>query len=78
MCQDLANQHFTASKPNQLWVADITYVRILSGFVHTARQPRPSPAIIKPRSAKLTKYKKRNKTQHASVWRFSTFYACSV
>lgn len=33
---DLVNRQFKASKPNQLWVADITYVRTLSGFVYTA------------------------------------------
>lgn len=33
---DLVNRQFTASKPNELWVADITYVRALSGFVYTA------------------------------------------
>lgn len=33
---DLVNRQFTASKLNELWVADITYVRPLSGFVYTA------------------------------------------
>ncbi|WP_308509962.1 DDE-type integrase/transposase/recombinase, partial [uncultured Varibaculum sp.] len=33
---DLVNRQFTASRPNELWVADITYVRTLSGFVYTA------------------------------------------
>lgn len=33
---DLVNRHFKANRPNQLWVADITYVRTLSGFVYTA------------------------------------------
>ena len=33
---DLVNRQFKASRPNQLWVADITYVRTLSGFVYTA------------------------------------------
>ena len=33
---DLVNRNFSAAEPNQLWVADITYVRTLSGFVYTA------------------------------------------
>lgn len=33
---DLVNRRFKASRPNELWVADITYVRTLSGFVYTA------------------------------------------
>ena len=33
---DLVNRDFTADRPNRLWIADITYVRTLSGFVHTA------------------------------------------
>ncbi len=34
--QDLVNRHFKADKPNQLWVADITYVTTWSGFVYVA------------------------------------------
>lgn len=33
---DLVNRNFSATEPNQLWVADITYVRTLSGFAYTA------------------------------------------
>ena len=33
---DLVGRDFTALAPNQLWVADITYVRIPSGFCYTA------------------------------------------
>ena len=33
---DLVNRQFTASRPNQLWVADITYVATWSGFVYVA------------------------------------------
>lgn len=33
---DLVNRDFTASAPHRLWVADITYVRTLSGFSYTA------------------------------------------
>ncbi|MEW6955433.1 IS3 family transposase [Trueperella pyogenes] len=33
---DLVQRCFKASRPNELWVADITYVRTLSGFVYTA------------------------------------------
>ena len=33
---DLVNRDFTASAPHRLWVADITYVRTLSGFAYTA------------------------------------------
>lgn len=33
---DLVERDFTAAGPNRLWVADITYVRIPSGFAYTA------------------------------------------
>lgn len=33
---DLVNREFKASKPNKLWVADITYVHTRNGFVYTA------------------------------------------
>jgi len=33
---DLVNRQFTATRPNQLWVADITYVATWSGFVYVA------------------------------------------
>jgi len=33
---DLVDRQFTASAPNQLWVADITYVRTFSGWVYAA------------------------------------------
>jgi len=33
---DLVNREFVALKPNQLWVADITYVATWSGFVYVA------------------------------------------
>ncbi len=33
---DLVNRQFTAEQPNQLWVADFTYVRTEQGFVYTA------------------------------------------
>lgn len=33
---DLVKRDFRASRPNQLWVADITYVATWSGFVYTA------------------------------------------
>jgi transposase InsO family protein len=33
---DLVNRDFSATRPNQLWVADITYVATWSGFVYTA------------------------------------------
>lgn len=34
--KDLVNRQFIAERPNQLWVADITYVRTQLGFVFTA------------------------------------------
>ncbi len=34
--EDLVNRHFVAERPNQLWVADITYVPTWSGFVYVA------------------------------------------
>ena len=33
---DFVNRNFTAIRPNQLWVADITYVATWSGFVYVA------------------------------------------
>lgn len=33
---DLVKREFTADAPNRLWVADITYVRTLSGWVYVA------------------------------------------
>ena len=33
---DLVDRNFTASAPDQLWVADITYVPTLSGFLYLA------------------------------------------
>lgn len=33
---DLVNRRFVASRPNQLWVADITYVPTWSGFAYAA------------------------------------------
>jgi putative transposase len=33
---DLVERDFAASRPNQLWVADLTYVRTWSGFVYAA------------------------------------------
>jgi transposase InsO family protein len=33
---DLVNREFTATRPNQLWVADITYVATWAGFVYVA------------------------------------------
>jgi putative transposase len=33
---DLINRKFSATRPNQLWVTDLTYVRTWSGFVYAA------------------------------------------
>lgn len=33
---DLVNREFTATEPDQLWVADITYVPTLAGFLYLA------------------------------------------
>jgi len=33
---DLVNREFTATRPNQLWVADITFVATWAGFVYVA------------------------------------------
>ena len=35
-CPDLVGREFTASGPNKLWVADITYVRTKKGIVYAA------------------------------------------
>ncbi len=34
--QDLVQRNFTATRPNQLWVADLTYVATWRGFVYVA------------------------------------------
>src|SRR5206468_6783853 len=34
--RDLVDRKFTATAPNRLWVADLTYVRTWSGFVYVA------------------------------------------
>lgn len=34
--RDLVQRNFTASEPNELWVADITYIRSWNGFVYLA------------------------------------------
>jgi putative transposase len=34
--KDLVDRDFTATRPNELWVADITYVATWSGFVYAA------------------------------------------
>jgi len=33
---DLVNRHFRATRPNQLWVSDLTYVATWRGFVYVA------------------------------------------
>lgn len=33
---DLVDRDFSATRPNQLWVADLTYVRTNSGFIYVA------------------------------------------
>ena len=33
---DLVDRNFTATRPNQLWVSDFTYVATWNGFVYTA------------------------------------------
>ena len=33
---DLVDRQFTATRPNQLWVSDFTYVAIWAGFVYVA------------------------------------------
>ena len=33
---DLVNRNFNAHHPNQLWVADFTYIKTTSGWVYTA------------------------------------------
>ncbi|MGW7201678.1 IS3 family transposase [Streptomyces chryseus] len=33
---DLVERHFTADAPNQLWVADITYIKTFAGWVYAA------------------------------------------
>lgn len=33
---DLLNRDFTASAPNRVWIADVTYVRTWAGFAYVA------------------------------------------
>ena len=33
---DLVNHNFSAHRPNQLWVADFTYIKTMNGWVYTA------------------------------------------
>ena len=33
---DLVDRHFVATRPNQLWVSDFTYVATWRGFVYVA------------------------------------------
>lgn len=33
---DLVDRKFVASRPNEIWVADLTYVRTFAGFVYAA------------------------------------------
>ena len=33
---DRVNRHFAATRPNRLWVADLTFVAAWSGFVYVA------------------------------------------
>ena len=33
---DLVDRNFTASRPNQLWIADITYLPTATGFLYLA------------------------------------------
>ena len=38
---DLVKRNFTATRPNQLWVADFTYVATWPGCIHCVRHRRP-------------------------------------
>jgi putative transposase len=40
---DLVARRFVADAPNQLWIADITYVATWSGFADTASSPTCTP-----------------------------------
>ncbi len=31
---DLVNRNFTVHRPNQIWVADLTYIKTISGWVY--------------------------------------------
>ena len=36
MVLDLVERHFNATRPNELWVSDLTYVAAWRGFVYVA------------------------------------------
>ena len=41
---DLVNREFVATRPNELWVADLTYVATWRGFVSTATKTKAAPS----------------------------------
>nr|WP_255430140.1 IS3 family transposase [Streptomonospora sp. PA3] len=44
--EDLVVRSFTASAPNRLWVADITYVRTFSGWAYAAPVSSPCGSVM--------------------------------
>ena len=46
VADDLLDRDFTASGPNQRWVADITYLRTWQGWLYLFAVRRPAPGLI--------------------------------
>ena len=58
---DLVKREFVAEKPNQLWVADITYIRAWTGWVFTA-------FVIDVFSSKIVGWKTSNSIKTGLAW----------
>ena len=85
---DLLRRHFAAARPDQLWVADFTYVPMTSGFVTPNSSSTPtrasSPAGSAPCPEKPPWWNERSGTQrparrrqgHPAAWRHDSSFRC--